>query len=722
MKSSLALVALAAGISHVTATGFHDAPSYSCPDNSDNQCTSDMTKGFDWSDLNFGSFGSYKGFTYSGYTCSQKFGKRDEITGRSFQSKCITGQATGSTDNSPKISCDKSQGVDKTSISEFQVTPEFDCDLEFHYTMPDGSTCKHRTSCKSSGTTVKNTQCGGATDVTVVYPSQPDKPKDTCDYGIHSIGFDCSGPKPTKSHSYPVSTPTYPVNTPTYPASSSTAPASSPSSYPVGSPSSYPVGSPSSPASTPASTPAESTPVESTYPAESSTIASSSTAAVSTPSVTPPTSSVPGSYPVYTPSTSSVPVESTSAETTPAETTPAETTPAESTPAESTPAGSTSAVSTPVESTPAESTPVSTPVESTPAQSTPAESTTVGSSSTAAVSTPAESTVYSVTSYITTSTVFSTSIHTITSCAPDVPNCPAGSTAVTTVIVPISTTVCPVTETVSQPAGTPTSTPIETGSSPASSPVSSPVGSSATSAIAQTSTTPAGPVETLPCPGVVPSCLNTWMFSVGCKDNTESSCYCPDNAFVNNIFACLYAHGESDEVISEAVSYFQGICAPFVPSNPGIATGAETITTVLTVTPTSIASYTTISVIATTVVPCTDSVGEVIPSSSSTVVISTAMTVPQVIFTTYPASGAASSSVAVIPGTYPVATPTATSAAVSVPYPTGSAVTTFTTSPSAGGYPVSTPATTSPIATAGASRMGAGLGFLGIVVMAVAAL
>ncbi|KAI3335482.1 hypothetical protein F4824DRAFT_158136 [Ustulina deusta] len=481
MKTTLALVALAAGISHVTATGFHDAPSFSCPDNSNNQCTSDMTTGFDWSDLAIGGFGSYKGFTYSGYTCSQKFGKRDELTGRSFQSKCITGKATQDKDTSAKITCDQSQGVEKTSISEFQVTPEFDCDLEFHYTMPDGSTCKHRSSCKASGTTVKNTQCGGATDVTVVYPSQPDKSKDSCDYGIHSIGFDCSGPKPTttKYHTSPVSTPTYPANTPSYPDSSSTAAASSPSSYPVGSP-----------------------------------------------------------------------------------------------------------------------------------------------------------------------------------------------------------------------------------SSPAS----------------QTSSTPAGPVETLPCPGVVPSCLNTWMFAVGCKDNTDSACYCPDNDFVNNIFACLYAHGESDEVISEAISYFQGICAPFVPSNPGIATGAETITTVLTVTPTSIASYTTISVIATTVVPCTNDVGEVIPSSSSTVVISTAMTVPQVVFTTYPATGSETSAVAVVPGTYPAATPAPTSAGVSVPYPTGSAITTFTTSPSAGGYPVSTPATTSPIATAGASRIGAGLGFLGMVAMVVAAL
>ncbi|KAK0729816.1 hypothetical protein B0H67DRAFT_11313 [Lasiosphaeris hirsuta] len=46
----------------------------------------------------------------------------------------------------------------------------------------------------------------------------------------------------------------------------------------------------------------------------------------------------------------------------------------------------------------------------------------------------------------TTSTVYSTTVHTITSCPPSVPKCPAASTVVTTVIIPVSTTVCPVTD------------------------------------------------------------------------------------------------------------------------------------------------------------------------------------------------------------------------------------------------------------------------------------
>ncbi|KAI0203374.1 hypothetical protein F4808DRAFT_418470 [Astrocystis sublimbata] len=277
------------------------------------------------------------------------------------------------------------------------------------------------------------------------------------------------------------------------------------------------------------------------------------------------------------------------------------------------------------------------------------------------------------------------------------------------------------------PAGTPPASPAE--STPVeSTPVeSTPAGPAETTPASQTSSGPAPPVETLPCPGVVPSCLNTWMFSVGCNDNTDAACFCPDSEYVKNVFTCLYAHGESDQVISDAVSYFQGICAPFVPTNPGIATGAETITSVLTVTPTPApaATYTTIEVVATTVVPCTDEVGEVIPSSSSTVVVSTQMTVPQVIFTTItPEAGAGpeastSADAAIVPGTYPAFTPTPTG--VAAPYPTGSGVATFTTSPSAG-LPVTTPGSTSAIPTAGAGRVGAGLGFFGMVAMAVAAL
>ena len=81
---------------------------------------------------------------------------------------------------------------------------------------------------------------------------------------------------------------------------------------------------------------------------------------------------------------------------------------------------------------------------------TPTDSSVVASSATlpAATSPPGTSPVASapeVPSY-TTSTVYSTNIYTVTSCAPGVTDCPASKDQVTTEIIAISTTVCPVTE------------------------------------------------------------------------------------------------------------------------------------------------------------------------------------------------------------------------------------------------------------------------------------
>jgi hypothetical protein len=219
----------------------------------------------------------------------------------------------------------------------------------------------------------------------------------------------------------------------------------------------------------------------------------------------------------------------------------------------------------------------------------------------------------------------------------------------------------------------------------------------------------ASPVETLPCPSVVPSCLNTFLFSVGCSDNTDAACYCPDATFVKNIYDCLYAHGETDAIIAEAIAYFQGICGKWVNENPAIATDA-TVTTYITVTAApTIAPVTTVVVDVTTVVPCTNDAGEVIPSSSTTVTVSTSMTVPQVGFTT-----GSSGSVDVIPVTAaPVVTGTPTGAintsGTVIAVPTGT-----------GTLRPSTTGTTRPIATAGGGRVDASFGLAAAVALVAA--
>lgn len=86
MRSTIfALVALASS----ARAGFSDAGPFSCPANTNNECNSQQSSGWDWSTLNTGSsFSSYGGFAFSGFSCESSFGggfKRDALTGRSFQ-------------------------------------------------------------------------------------------------------------------------------------------------------------------------------------------------------------------------------------------------------------------------------------------------------------------------------------------------------------------------------------------------------------------------------------------------------------------------------------------------------------------------------------------------------------------------------------------------------------------------------------------------------------
>ncbi|KAG5786376.1 hypothetical protein H9Q74_014567, partial [Fusarium xylarioides] len=53
---------------------------------------------------------------------------------------------------------------------------------------------------------------------------------------------------------------------------------------------------------------------------------------------------------------------------------------------------------------------------------------------------------HETTTKLTTSTVYTTKVHTVTKCPPEVTNCPK-KPHVTTETIPVSTTVCPVTET-----------------------------------------------------------------------------------------------------------------------------------------------------------------------------------------------------------------------------------------------------------------------------------
>ncbi|KAJ4350185.1 uncharacterized protein N0V89_008806 [Didymosphaeria variabile] len=541
MRASIALLFSGLAAQQVAAHWDRQASNYNTPGYNNNECTDKQKGGYDWSDLNDGDKpGKYDDFNFGGdWSCStKKFGKRDHLSKRTFGAKAITNSC--GKEKPASFSCDqKKEGF---SLTHIDVSVDHDADLDFHYKMKDGSVCKQRASCKKEGTTVQNTQCGGAESVDV-YLGNSSEGRDDCEIGFHQIGFDCNpGESYTPPPAYtPPVTSEAPSSSSEVPPTETTPPPQTSDSPPSGvqqrerqHQDSYLRGYTNSTAPpTPPETPVSSTPVEST-PAESTP--AESTPAESTPAESSPASSTPsgecGGYGQPACEASSTPAESTPAESTPAESTPAESTPAESTPAESSPASSTpppsettpsgecggygqpacEASSTPAESTPAEST----PAESSPASSTPSgECGGYGQPACEASSTPVESQ-------------------------------PAEST-------PVS----------SAPADS-TTPPTETA--PATS-YNGTVPSSPVSSQPPTVTPPPGGYTP---PDCLPKCLNTWLkIKSECKDNTDSACYCKVPDLTDNVIDCVKAYGTEEEV-QQALSYFVGICAPQIPENPGI--------------------------------------------------------------------------------------------------------------------------------------------------------
>ncbi|RKK60163.1 hypothetical protein BFJ66_g1961 [Fusarium oxysporum f. sp. cepae] len=767
MKANFALLALTASLGEVSAHwgNWKDAPKYTPPRAIDNKCQENQKKGWYWDDLQVGQFEKYNDFDFKGWTCGTDKSKRD-LTGRHF-GKSISAECGPAKEAAPSFGCGAGSKEKSFSLKKFHVRPEFDCRLEFHYDMPDGSTCKHQADCSKDGTDVYNSQCGGAKHVRFVYPKQPNKPKDKCRIEVPQIDFDCDKPQPptppyggnTETVPSGENTKTIPYgdNTKTVPAGeeTTTAPAGgNTETVPYGeNTETVPAGeqttsgsSASETTSAPVGENTETVPVgenTETVPAGEQTTSGSSPAETTSAPVGENTETVP-----YGENTKTFPAgEETTSGSSGSETTSApsgdntETVPAgENTSVITTVYDSTSTVYTtevktitscgpevtncPVTAgTPAvvtETVAISTticPVTETltgdkPGQTKPTEGgdkpgytqpagekptgdkptgdkpakTTEGSSPNATTDVPEEHTTI-VTSYDSTSTIYSTEVKTITSCGPEVTNCPvtAGTPAVVTETVAVSTTICPVTETITHKAPKPE----KTGSD-------------------EKPETPKAPEDGYDVPDVVPSCLNTFLdYVADCKDNTDAACYCPSKDFVDNVFECLYAHAENDDTVAQAVSFFQGICAPYVEKNPGIATGADSVTEHITVTGTTIitsAHYTTV-VVATTITEPVVASGTTVEGSSTVKTIETEIVVPEVGFTSGPAGN----------GPIPAQTAPATAPAAGTEAPApgyeapGAGETLITGKPAVGTGGLPAPTATGVPVTAGAARNGMGI-------------
>jgi hypothetical protein len=468
MHFSLFVASLAIG--QAAATGWRlDAQKYPSPYNTNNECSTDQKTGYNWDSLEPGSFSSYGSNKFSGFKCGNSFGKRDGVTKRLFQDKCITADI----DKEPKIECD---GKDKMTIDSYQVSSSWDTDIDAHHEMPDGSICKQTHRCTQGGNTVKNTQCAGSTKVTFK-PSRGDSGKnekdESCSIGIHSIDFNCGDNSPSSTQ-------------PAYSAPTT----SSASEYTSG----------AETTSSAASSYESSSEVETVSSYGSSSVVVPTT---STTDISPETTSEVETISSY--GSSSLEVPSTSS---------------------------------------TEASPETTSIPSVPAFSSYAN---------ASSTLPVESSVgvptsYAVTESSATETAPAYESSTIVDSSSDV--------TTSTEVSPEST--APVYETSS--------------TMPANS--SAPVYSATTSSDAEVPTQTYATPDT---PDILPQCQNTWIGQTKCKDNADSSCYCRDAEFVKNVMGCIEAWSDDDSKTEGAASYFQGICAPYVPENPAIITACPSV-------------------------------------------------------------------------------------------------------------------------------------------------
>ncbi|KAF2244007.1 hypothetical protein BU26DRAFT_91297 [Trematosphaeria pertusa] len=640
MKVSIALLASGLAATQVAATWNRNAGYFNSPDYNNNECSDQQRQGFDWSGLQNGQSNfNYGDFNFGGgWTCKNSFGRRDNVLNKRFGGKAITNSCSKS--KPATFSCDKRK--DGFSVTDIDVSVEFDCDLEFHYTMPDNSICKQITPCKKEGTTVKNAMCGGAKSVNVYLGSHNESGRDSCEIGFHKIGFDCNPGKtytPPPAYTPPASTPA-----PSQPASSA------PTCGQYGQP------------------PCESSNVESsTQPPESSTPApscgsygappceatSSSAVESSTP---PPESSTPapscgGGYgvpPCDVPSSTSA--ESSSAET-----------PTPSPPCGA-PYGNGTGCGIP-SSVPSSEVPSSTPpagcgsygappCETAPASETPSPS--------APGSTPPSCGQYGQ------------------------PPCESAIPSETPSPSQPGYTPPPV-ESTPPACGGYGAPPCETPSAPASE-------TPAPSSSSPPSYTP--PPGGYTPPEVLPKCLNTWLqIDTQCSDNTDSSCYCKIASFTDHVIQCVAAYGSQEEA-SSALQYFIGICANDIPQNPGIVTNCPSYIPLNPTTPAAPGAPTPSAPAPTGPAPSAPApsapAAAPLPSDVPCTTItygSTSITVPQIVFTTQtPGAPGANPTepIALVPGTTPPPAPAQTTGAP-YPIPSGFSTTVFPTGTGGGG-------------------------------------
>lgn len=200
-----------------------------------------------------------------------------------------------------------------------------------------------------------------------------------------------------------------------------------------------------------------------------------------------------------------------------------------------------------------------------------------------------------------------------------------------------------------------------------------------------------------------------------CRSNSDHACFCPSADFIANVQDCVSAWSTSDTEITAALSYLAGICADFLPQNPGICTGVPSTITLVPETSTVTATETVTAGNGRGTRPPVGppSGGFNIPVTTLTLVqtrggetVTTAYTVPQVEFvTTEPTGTATVPAVGLVPAVPALATGTGSSSGSGSGSGSGAPG-----APGAGNGAGSPPAATTAAAAAGGAPSGTATG------------
>ncbi|KAF7716333.1 Uncharacterized protein PECH_000115 [Penicillium ucsense] len=548
MKSVVWLSFFGAGaMAHPSGLWWGTDQCYPSPEKLDNACLPSQEAGFDWSELGNGDNWTFEGFNFNGFDAS-------DVCGNSG-GKCI--QAKLSRDDNYDIRVEATDAP--FSVSSLHMSTSRDTLVIMNYHMPSGSICRQYVQSTLDGVDVTNEQCGGAVAVDFTLPE--DSKFGECDMAIHRMDFDCSsGPQgpsempqeetPVSSHQPPVSTEMSSTQWTSEPATSHWAsnpvPPVSTESWTRPTPSSVETSmffthmdpTPSEPAHTQPSF---------TDPAHTELAYTESQEIRSTVKVVETTSIPSSSHDVHTTPVAASMTEEVSESSTSCTWT--------------TVSGSSWTILSIPDTTEPATRPAST--HSLPAMPTSVDPTTADVIESTTSCTSAWITYMTPVETWSTSTIWSTEEVTSTSCAPTVTNCPAHSTTIVTSTWAVSTTICPYTS--MQTSSKLTTWVPETSESRQASSTDLPQMTTAdVPPAASTSFVPA------PCPDVVPKCLNTWLTIPKCDSNSDAACFCPSSEFTEKVTTCIHSWGQSKDQIQDALSYFAGICAPYVPSNPEI--------------------------------------------------------------------------------------------------------------------------------------------------------